>query len=65
MEETIDLLVEQSSKCPLSIIIVGIGSEDFADMHKLDSDTHPLVSSNGVKAARDLVQFVEFKKFDG
>lgn len=64
MEETIDLLVDNSATCPLSIIIVGIGKEDFADMHKLDSDTSALVSSKGVKAARDMIDFVEFNKFE-
>lgn len=64
MDETIDLLVDNCGTCPLSVIIVGIGKEDFADMHKLDSDTQALVNSKGVKAARDMVQFIEFNKFE-
>jgi len=64
MDETIDLLVDSSATSPVSIIIVGIGKEDFADMHKLDSDSQALVNGKGVKAARDLVQFVEFSKFE-
>lgn len=64
MEETIDLLVENSGICPLSIIIVGIGKEDFSDMKQLDSDSQALISSNGTKASRDMVQFVEFSKFE-
>lgn len=62
MEETIDLVI--SACClPLSIIIIGIGNEDFTYMHQLDSDNVNLVGSNGEVAPRDIVQFVEFEKF--
>jgi hypothetical protein len=37
MENTINCLI-QSAKLPLSIIIVGIGSEDFTKMEILDGD---------------------------
>jgi hypothetical protein len=65
MDETIDLLVQYSATCPLSIIIVGLGKEDFSSMYQLDSDHQALTNSKGVKAARDMVQFVEFSKFEG
>ena len=61
MQETIQELI-RASQAPLSIIIVGIGSEDFSDMSKLDSDG-VLLEQGGVKATRDIVQFVPFKKF--
>lgn len=46
----------------MSIIIVGIGNADFSAMETLDADTVGL-SSGGVRAARDIVQFVPFNKF--
>ena len=64
MNETIDLIVE-ASKLPLSIVIVGIGNANFANMIELDSDDGVLEASNGEKAKRDLVQFVPFSKFEG
>jgi len=46
----------------LSIIIVGVGQEDFSAMEELDSDD-ALLSHNGKTAKRDIVQFVEMQKF--
>ncbi len=63
IDDTIDQLVE-ASFLPLSVIIVGIGNADFSNMVYLDADENPLISSRGVKAARDLVQFVPFLKFE-
>lgn len=40
--------------CPLSIVIVGVGTADFTSMHFLDN------KPNGMK--RDVAQFVEFNK---
>jgi vacuolar-type H+-ATPase subunit F/Vma7 len=62
LQETIDVIVEASRK-PLSIIIVGVGYESFLKMQKLDDDQKTLVSSNGIKSARDIVQFVRFRSF--
>ena len=62
LQETIDALVE-ASFIPLSVIIIGVGDADFKKMEILDGDTVPLVSSNGKKRMRDLVQFVPFNKF--
>ena len=43
---------------PLSIIIVGVGDEDFSEMKTLDGDhAEPRVDS------RDIVQFVELRRF--
>ena len=46
----------------MSIIIVGVGEEDFSAMETLDGDEKAL-SSGGIKASRDIVQFVELRKF--
>lgn len=63
MHQTIDVLVE-ASDLPFSIIIIGIGDGNFTNMIKLDADTNALFNSKGVKAKRDIVQFVEFREFD-
>jgi hypothetical protein len=59
MDRTIDLVI-QAANLPLSIIIVGIGSANFDNMNRLDGD-NGLYSSNGVRCARDIVQFVPFR----
>ena len=51
-----------ASDLPLSIIIVGVGNEDFSAMEALDSDDG-LLRHGGKVAARDIVQFVELRKF--
>jgi copine 5/8/9 len=39
MKETVDCLVEISSRnLPISVVIVGVGNEDFANMVRLDGD---------------------------
>ena len=62
LQSTIDALVD-ASFLPLSIIIIGIGDEDFKEMEILDGDEVPLVSSTGIKWKRDIVQFVSFSDF--
>lgn len=52
-----------ASKYPMSIIIVGVGNADFESMEELDSDQKALVDDDGNVAVRDIVQFVEMKKF--
>jgi hypothetical protein len=46
IRDTIDLIVE-CSNYPLSIIIVGIGDEDFVSMNFLDSDDIQLRDGQG------------------
>ena len=58
MADTTDELVE-ASFLPISVIIIGIGDNDFGCMVELDADNEPLFDRNGRKAARDLVQFHE------
>lgn len=48
---------------PISLIIVGVGNGPFDIMEELDDDDCQMVDSRGRKTTRDLVQFVEFKKF--
>ena len=60
-EETKAAIV-QASQLPMSIIIVGVGNEDFSAMEELDSDKGHL-NAGGQVAVRDIVQFVEMRKF--
>lgn len=46
--------LERAADAPLSIVIVGVGDEDFSDMQFLDDGP--------AKFGRDMVQFVEFNQ---
>lgn len=61
MEDTKRAIIA-ASHLPLSIIIVGVGQEDFSAMDELDSDDK-LLRCGGLTAKRDIVQFVELRKF--
>ena len=61
MKETKRLIVE-ASKLPCSIIIVGVGEEEFDMMVELDSDEKLLKDDKNRFAERDIVQFVRFKE---
>lgn len=50
---------------PISIIIVGIGDNNFDNMDTLDADDTDLVDSQCKKMERDIVQFVEYNTFSG
>eukprot|EP01102_Stenamoeba_stenopodia_P020181 TRINITY_DN7784_c0_g1_i1.p1 TRINITY_DN7784_c0_g1~~TRINITY_DN7784_c0_g1_i1.p1 ORF type:complete len:557 (-),score=146.93 TRINITY_DN7784_c0_g1_i1:97-1767(-) len=63
LNSTIDAIV-QASTLPISIIIVGIGNDDFDSMEALDSDKKLLRDSRGNSAARDIVQFVPFREYE-
>jgi len=63
MEQTINCLIK-SAQLPLSVIIIGVGKADFTNMVILDGDDG-LFNADGVKAERDLVQFVPFREFQG
>jgi hypothetical protein len=60
-EETKTSLIS-ASKLPMSVIIIGVGNEDFSAMNQLDAD-NGLLKSKGQTALRDIVQFVEMRKF--
>ncbi|KAK5970680.1 C2 calcium-dependent membrane targeting and Copine domain containing protein [Trichostrongylus colubriformis] len=51
-----------ASSLPLSIIIVGVGNDEFENMNELDSDSH-LLTHAGRTAQRDIVQFVPLRNF--
>lgn len=63
MDGTIETIIKNAN-LPMSIIIVGIGNDNFEQMVKLDGD-NGLVSKTGSKCPRDIVQFVAFNKFKG
>ena len=56
----VDLIV-RGSFAPLSIVIVGLGNDEFRSMERLDADEEPLVDSHGKVMDRDIVQFVSFR----
>ncbi|KAL3085191.1 hypothetical protein niasHS_010260 [Heterodera schachtii] len=58
------LAIIEASSLPLSIIIIGIGDEDFSKMDELDSD-ELLLQENNLVAKRDIVQFVPFREYYG
>jgi len=60
MQATITALVEASSQ-PLSVIIIGVGDENFESMGMLDGDRDGLKSEHEKRAERDVVQFVALK----
>jgi hypothetical protein len=53
-QATMDAL-EGAADAPLSIVIVGVGEEDFAVMEFLDASKE--------RVGRDMVQFVEFNRY--
>ncbi|KAH0619022.1 hypothetical protein JD844_018625 [Phrynosoma platyrhinos] len=55
--------IVNASKLPMSIIIIGVGNAEFKAMEFLDGDDGVLKSLTGEPAARDIVQFVPFRKF--
>lgn len=61
--ETVNAIVEASSY-PISIIIVGIGTNKFENMDKLDKQYLTLVNSKGQKAVRDIVKFIPYIKYE-
>uniref|UniRef100_A0A2P2HZT6 Copine-8-like n=1 Tax=Hirondellea gigas TaxID=1518452 RepID=A0A2P2HZT6_9CRUS len=54
--------IVNAADLPMSIIIVGVGKDDFSDLHELDAD-NKRISHEGKLADRDIVQFVELRKF--
>jgi hypothetical protein len=62
MQSTKDALCEAAT-LPISVIIIGVGDADFANMVELDGDKIPLRNKNGEKIERDIVQFVCYNDF--
>ena len=61
-DETKSTIIK-SSYLPFSIVIIGVGNEDFSAMIELDGDKTELVDKNGNKAERDIVQFVKYMDY--
>lgn len=61
LDATIDAIVDATA-LPMSIVIVGVGSANFANMDALDNDGQ-LLKSRGKVAEADIVQFVPFRDF--
>jgi hypothetical protein len=61
MEATIQSIINAANH-PLSIIIVGVGNEDFSALKVLDADGQRL-KMGPLTAARDIVQFVPFSEY--
>jgi copine 1/2/3 len=59
--EAVKGLLCESSKLPTSVIIVGVGNEQFTMMEELDCDG-AMLRGQGKTAVRDIVQFVKFKE---
>ena len=63
MLKTVDSIYE-ASFLPISIIIVGLGDNDFTYMQPLDpDDNYFIINSKGYKSKRDIIQFVPFENF--
>ncbi|XP_057559935.1 copine-1 isoform X2 [Hippopotamus amphibius kiboko] len=62
VEATCEAVV-RASCLPMSVIIVGVGGADFEAMEHLDADGGPLRTRSGEAAARDIVQFVPYRRF--
>lgn len=61
IDETIEAIIDASYDSPLSIVIVGVGNEDFSAMKRLDADDKPLRSVDSKREAKhDIVQFTKF-----
>ena len=63
INDTMDEIV-RCSDLPVSIIIVGVGNRNFANMDKLDADINPIYSRKYQRySTRDIVQFVPFSRY--
>ena len=61
LSKAVDCIVS-ACKYPLSLVIVGIGTDEFAGMQVLDADSCRLTDSKGRQAERDIVQFVSYEQ---
>ena len=52
-----------ASGLPISIIIIGIGDDEFELMVELDGDEVVLKNHKGEPTQRDIVQFVKYNDF--
>ena len=62
MDDFKKTLIKNSEK-PFSVIVVGVGKEDFSNMFQLSGEESVLEDKNGNKCNRDICQFVRYKDF--
>lgn len=60
--DDVDDLIVKCSNLSMSMIIVGIGKEDFTNMEMLDGQKKCLTDTHNFKAKRDIVQFAPFNE---
>lgn len=66
--EAIDVICAAAEDAPLSIVIIGVGNDDFQFVDLLlghGDESGKLRHSNGVPITRELVNFVTFQEFNG
>lgn len=63
IDNIIDRIVE-SSKLPLSVIIIGVGADVTSDMKKLNGEDGKLIDSSGEGLEKDIVQYVHFNDYN-
>lgn len=62
LDETVEEII-RGSFLPISVIIVGVGTDDFEIMKILDSDKYALKDKKGNFSQRDLVQFIDYSYY--
>jgi len=66
LQETVDLICTAAEDAPLSILIIGVGNNDFSSVKKLCGDKHGILwDSRGIPTARVNFHFCLFKQFGG
>ena len=63
IDDIIDSIIE-SSKLPLSIIIIGVGEDVTNDMKRLNGEDGKLVDTRGEGLEKDIVQYVHFNDYN-
>ena len=63
ISDIIDSIIE-SSKIPLSIVIIGVGSDVTSDMKRLNGEDGKLVNRKGESLEKDIVQYVHFNDYN-
>ena len=66
LEDTVDLICTAAEDAPMSVVIIGVGNNDFSSVKNLCGDkSEKLRDSRGIPIAREIVTFVSFKQFGG
>lgn len=63
IDEIIDSIIE-SSKLPLSIVIIGIGDDVTKDMKRLNGENGKLRNYKGEVLEKDIIQYVHFNDYN-